>query len=137
MMRTALTTELFWLVAAATMTALMWVPYIINRIGEHGVWPALSNPQPDIRPKAQWAERLMRAHANAVENLVVFAPLVLAVQTTGSATAGTASACMVYFFARLAHVVIYTAAVPLARTVAFLVGFFAQMVLAATLLGWM
>jgi uncharacterized MAPEG superfamily protein len=85
-------------------------------------------------PEAAWAERLMRAHANAVENLAVFAPLVLAVQVTGSASAGTEAACMIYFFARLAHVLAYVAAVPVLRTLAFAAGFFCQFRLAMALL---
>lgn len=133
-MHTAMTTELYWLVTTTLMTALLWVPYILNRMREMGIWSALWNPHPDPRPKAQWAERLMRAHANAVENLVVFAPLVLALQVAGTSTAMTASACMVYFIARVAHVILYTFAVPLLRTVAFLIGFFCQMALALTLL---
>ncbi len=77
---------------------------------------------------------MMRAHANAVENLVVFAPLVLALQITGMNTTITASACMVYFFARLAHVILYTFGVPLLRTLAFVTGVACQMILGLTLL---
>lgn len=128
-----ITTELYWLVLTLIMTALFWVPTIINRIAETGVWATLMPPQ--LQPKAQWAERLKRAHANAVENLVIFAPLALAVLITGSSTATTAAACMVYFFARLVHVVAYIAAVPLVRTLAFTAGFFSQMALALSLLG--
>ena len=133
-MHPAITMELYWLVLTTLMTALIFVPYIVNRMQEHGVRRAVWNPQPDTRPKAQWAERLMRAHANAVENLVVFAPLVLALQIAGMNTATTASTCMVYFFARLAHVILYTFGVPLLRTLAFAVGVGCQMVLALTLL---
>ena len=97
-MATEMSTELYWLVLISLMTAMLFVPYIVNRMKEHGLGPALWNPQPDTRPKAPWAERLMRAHANAVENLVVFAPLVLALQLVGISTAITAAACVVYFF---------------------------------------
>ena len=124
--------ELYWLILTLIMTALFWVPTIINRIAETGVWATLMPPQ--LQPKAQWAERLKRAHANAVENLVIFAPLALAVQMTGASTTTTATACMVYFFARLVHVVAYIAALPLVRTLAFTAGFFSQMALALTLL---
>ncbi len=133
-MKTAMTTELYWLVMTVLLTSVIFVPYIVNRMKEHGVWPALWNPQPDTRPKAAWAERMMRAHANAVENLVVFAPLVLALQVMGTSTPTTATASMVYFFARLAHVLLYTFAVPLLRTVAFVIGFGCQLALALTLL---
>lgn len=128
-----ITTELYWLVLTLIMTALFWVPTITNRIAETGVWATLMPPQ--LQAKAQWAERLRRAHANAVENLVIFAPLVLAIQITGTHTTTTTMACMVYFFARLVHAAAYIAAVPLVRTLAFTAGFFSQIALALTLLG--
>lgn len=134
-MSAQLTAELGWLVASALLTASLWIPYIVNRMREHGPWAALQNPDHDQRPKAAWADRLMWAHANAVENLVVFAPLVLVVHVTGTASPGTALAAEVYFFARVAHVVIYTGGVPVLRTVAFLVGWGAQVALAAAALG--
>lgn len=135
-MNTTLKPELYWLVLTVMLTALIWVPYILNRLREHpeGAWAAVWNPQPDTRPKAHWAERLMRAHSNAVENLAIFAPLVLALLVAEVATAETAIACMVYFFARLAHVFLYTFKIPLLRTLAFFVGFLCQMTLALTLL---
>jgi uncharacterized MAPEG superfamily protein len=128
--------EMFWLSAVIALTMVLWIPYILNRMAEHSPLPALWNPEPDLRPKAPWAERLMRAHDNAVENLVIFAPLVLMVVITGQTSATTASACMVYFHARLAHVILYTFRVPLLRTVAFFVGFLCQCALALKLLGW-
>ena len=73
---------------------------------------------------------------NAVENLVVFAPLALAVHITGSGTHITAAACAVYFFARAAHYIIGILGIPIPfRTAAFFAGFLAQMALAGTLLG--
>lgn len=129
----AASTELYWLVLTIVMTAIFWMPTIVNRIFETGVWATLKPPQ--LQPKAQWAERLRRAHANAVENLVLFAPLVLAIQITGTNSSATAFACMIYFFARLVHVLAYILAVPLIRTLAFTAGFFSQMFLAFSLLG--
>ena len=125
--------ELIWLTAVCAFTGVLWVPYIIDRMREHGVWPALRNPNHDQRPKAAWADRLMWAHVNAVENLAVFAPLALAVHVAGVGSAATATACAVFFFARVAHAVIYTAGVPVARTMAFLAGFVAQTVLVISL----
>lgn len=136
-MGNTLPTELFWLVAVVTMTGLFWVPYIINRMAEQGFGKALWDPVGLTEAKAAWAERMMRAHENAVENLVIFAPLVLAVHMSGAGTEMTAMACAVYFYARLAHFFVFTFRVPLLRVVTFLVGFGAQMVLALTLLGLM
>lgn len=115
---------------------MIWVPIILNRLREMGIWKALINPEPDVRPHADWAYRLAHAHRNAVENLVVFAPLAIAVHVMGAGTALTAAACAIFFFARVAHTVIYAFGIPLLRTIAFAAGFFCQVVLAARLLGW-
>jgi uncharacterized MAPEG superfamily protein len=66
---------------------------------------------------------------------VVFAPLVLVVVLTGTGTALTATAAAAYFFLRLAHYLIHTAAVPVLRTVVFLGGWLCQMILGLTVLG--
>jgi uncharacterized MAPEG superfamily protein len=130
-----MTPELFWLAAVTVLTSILWIPYILNRMAEHSPFPALWNPEPDLRPRAAWAERLMRAHANAVENLIIFAPLALTVAFAGISSPTTATTSMVYFYARFAHVVLYTFRVPLLRTVAFFTGFLCQCALALRILG--
>ena len=127
--------ELYWLTLTALMTALFWLPYIVNRLREMGIAAAVMNPNSDPTPQAQWAARMMRAHSNAIENLAIFAPLVLAVEVTGMATEMTAIAAMTYFYARLAHFFVYTFGVPALRTIAFFVGFLCQGYLALSLLG--
>jgi uncharacterized MAPEG superfamily protein len=114
-----MSTELFWLVLTVAMTGLMWVPYILDRITVRGLMGAMANPSPDDKAHSPWAQRLMAAHTNAVENLVIFAPLVLTVRALGIATAVTAFACALYFWARLAHVVVYTLGIPVLRTLSF------------------
>jgi uncharacterized MAPEG superfamily protein len=71
---------------------------------------------------------------NAVENLVIFATLVLAAQAANVTNNVTATACVVYFWARVVHLGAYTLAVPWVRTLAFAVGFFAQAAIAWQLL---
>jgi uncharacterized MAPEG superfamily protein len=121
--------ELFWLTLTAAMTGLFWVLYVLNRMAVRGLWPTLDNPKPGAPPLSNWAERQMRAHANAVENLAVFAPLVLTAHALGISSDWTVGACAVYFWARLAHYVIYTAGIPVLRTLSFAAGFAAQAVL--------
>jgi len=103
-------------------------------MAEMGIWSALYNPQPDIRPKAQWAERMMRAHENAVENLVIFAPLVILIEITQSHSEISAFAVILYFYARFIHFTVFTFAIPLLRVPAFLTGFAAQLLLGLSLL---
>ena len=132
-----MTTELYWLTLTVLLTSLIWVPYILDRLFCNGNSPiaVLANRGSDNLSKNAWAIRLMAAHKNAVENLVVFAPLVLVLHQVGISTNLTINACIIYFFARLAHILVYTFGIPFLRTIAFAVGFFCQLALALTLLG--
>jgi uncharacterized MAPEG superfamily protein len=124
-----MTRELFWLTWTVILTGLMWVPYILNRVQVRGVPGAMANPSRADKPQAEWANRLMFAHDNAVENLVVFAPLVLILNATDYSTKSTVLACAIYFWSRVAHLIVYTMGLPVFRTLAFLVGFVAQAML--------
>lgn len=131
-----ISSELLYTTLTAIFTGLIWMPIILNRLAEMGPWKALKNPQPDVRPDADWAYRLANAHRNAIENLVVFAPLAITVHILQLSTAGTAKAAAVFFFARVAHALIYTFGIPLLRTIAFAIGVFCQVFLAGRILGW-
>ena len=125
--------ELVYLTWVTALTGLLWIPYILDRIAVWGLPDAVGYPA-NPKPQSPWATRLMKAHSNAVENLVVFAALVLAAHAAGVSDSVTVTACVVYFWARVAHVLAYTFAVPWVRTLAFAVGFFAQAALAWQLL---
>jgi uncharacterized MAPEG superfamily protein len=125
-----MTPELFWLTLTVILTGLLWIPYILNRSQIRGLSGAMANPKPGDKPHAPWATRLMFAHDNAVENLIIFAPLVLILNDIDYSTKWTVYACAVYFWARVAHTIVYTLGLPVFRTLAFTVGFLAQAVLA-------
>ena len=94
-----------------------------------GLMGAMDNPSPNAKPHSSWAWRQMHAHDNAVENLVIFAILVLVANALHISTNVTAAACATYFWARLAHYIIYTLGVPVLRTLTFVAAFAAQVVL--------
>jgi len=127
--------ELLWLTLTVILTGLMWVPYILDRAMVRGLMGAMANPSRNDKPQSAWAQRLYFAHTNAVENLVIFAPLVLILDAQGYSTEGTVIACAVYFWARLVHAVVYTMGVPILRTLAFTAGFLAQAALALAVFG--
>lgn len=128
-----MTQELFYLVLVTALTAVLWVPYILNRIAVRGLIEAVGYPE-NPKPVAAWAKRMQAAHANAVENLAVFATLVLVAHLAGVSSSGTVLACQVYFWARLLHVIAYTLAWPWVRTLAFAAGFAGQATFAWQLL---
>jgi uncharacterized MAPEG superfamily protein len=130
-----LTTELYWLTLTILMTGLMWLPYILNRMLEQGIGLAMWDPQGETKTQITWAERMMRAHQNAVENLAIFAPLVLTLHVTHLNNELTALACMIYFYSRLTHFIVFSFGIPLIRVLTFMVNVAAQLVLAFTLLG--
>jgi uncharacterized MAPEG superfamily protein len=132
-----ITPELYYTALTAAFTGILWVPIILNRLGEMGPWKALKNPEPDVRPHADWAYRTASAHRNAVENLIVFAPLAIIVHLLQLGSPLTASAALIFFTARIAHALIYAFGVPLLRTIAFTVGFACQMILFARIIGVM
>ena len=129
----SITTELYWLILTITMTGLLWIPQIIHSVLKVGPTKALLYPNEATTHYADWAKRSKAAHNNAVENLIIFAPLTILVVTLGVQNEMTAIAASVYFFARAVHFFMHTLAVPLMRTLMFLIGFACQIVMAFTI----
>jgi uncharacterized MAPEG superfamily protein len=130
------TTELYWLTLTALMTALFWLPYVLDRMVVTGLGATLAGSAPDGGALSAWAQRAMRAHFNAIENLAIFAPIVLTAHLLGISNQATKAAVVIYFFARLVHFVVYSAGIPAARTLAFTVGWLAQIAIIASILRW-
>ncbi len=126
--------EIFWVAALSGLTALLWIPHILSLIVQMGFLPALMDGEHETPLHAAWARRAQRAHANAVANLAVFAPLAISIHVAGLSSSLTAGACMVFFLARCAHYLVYALGLPLVRTLLFFVGVACQMLLAGTLL---
>ncbi len=128
-----MTPELKYLAWVATFTAIMWMPYILNTITVRGLADAVGYPK-DPAPLSPWAANMKAAHANAVENLVVFATLVLIAKAAGVSNDTTVAATQVYFWARVVHFLSYTARIPWIRTLSFVAGFGCQAAIAWQLL---
>jgi uncharacterized MAPEG superfamily protein len=127
------TTELAYLVWAAILTLLIRVPWMINKVTVRGLWKVSGYPT-DSEPLSAWAHRVWVAHEDAVQNLIVFAVLVVALSLTGESNTWTRVAAAVYFWARLTHFMVYAFGIPRLKTVAFAVAFCAQLIIAWQLL---
>ncbi len=123
-----MSSELINLTWVTALTAVIWMPYILNMIIVRGLIDAVGYPE-DPAPLSPWAAKMKAAHANAVENLVVFATLVLIANATGVSNETTVMACNVYLWARVLHLASYTFAIPWLRTVTFVTGFACQVAL--------
>ena len=123
-----MTSEMMYLSWILVLHLVIWIPYILNMIATRGLVDAVGYPE-NPPPMAAWAQRLKAAHYNSVENLVVFAALVLMANALGVSNDTTVLACQVYFWARLAHLLLYTFAVPWGRTLAFAAAWVCQVLL--------
>ena len=120
--------DLYWLSLTAGATALLWLPYVLDRVAVRGVMGTLANPSADLAPQAPWAQRAKQAHSNAVENLVVFAPAVLVAHLLGRGDGLVVFAGQLYFFSRLVHYIVYSAGLIGIRTLAFTGGWIATLI---------
>ncbi len=79
------------------------------------------------------AGRAKRAHLNMVENLVLFAALVLIAAAAGKANSATATGAAIFFWGRLAHAIIYLVGIPWLRTLAWVVSVVGMVMIAVQL----
>ena len=133
-----MTTELYWMLLTVLMTSVFWMLYIVDRLLVRDLLPTLQANTPETgAPHSAWAQRAMRAHANGIENLVLFAAVVLALHVLKISTPLTEAAAATYFFARLVHFAVYTAGIPFLRPLAFGVAWIALLIMVFAALGWL
>jgi uncharacterized MAPEG superfamily protein len=117
-----MSTELKYLAFTALLTASLWIPYVVAQVMTNGPLAPENYVDPTMRPLPPWGKRADRAYINAVETFAPFAALVLLVQVTGKADGMTAFWTISYFWLRVAHAVVYLAAIPYIRTLIFVLG---------------
>ena len=126
--------EIYWLTLTIIMTALLWIPQILNSLIKSGPAKAFLYPDAAAEHYSDWAQRSKAAHNNAVQNLVIFAPLVVLLILLDLGNDLTALTAMTYFISRILHYILHVLAIPLLRTVAFLLGFACQLVIGLSIL---
>jgi len=88
----------------------------------------------DAEPKfPDWVNRTGRALANHKENFPLFLTAVLVVHVSGAEDHTTAIASVVYVVARFAHGIVYVAGITRLRSLCFIVGAIAILVLLSRL----
>lgn len=76
----------------------------------------------DGKPLEDCAAGAKKVHFIAIENLSLFAVLVVVAHLTNSANDATAAATIGCYWARVAHYFLYVANVPFGRTITFVIG---------------
>ena len=133
-------TAYIYLALSGMLTLLLWTPYILARLFTWGL-PTFLNNYPDGFPATApepplWAQRAQRAHLNMVETMPAFIAVIVAAtwlvgDAQGALIGGLAQ---LFFYARVAHAVVYTLGVPYLRTPVYLVSWAAVLAIGYTVL---
>jgi uncharacterized MAPEG superfamily protein len=120
-----MSTDLKYLAFTAMLTASLWIPYVVAQVMTNGTLRPANYVDPTPRPLPPWGKRADRVYINAVETFAPFAALVILIQIAGKANAMTAFFAMSFFWLRVAHAIVYWAAIPYVRTIIFTLGWVA------------
>lgn len=129
-----MTAELTYLTLSAGLCAILWVPYVLARVASWGLMPALGYPK-DPPAMSPFAQRSYRAHMNLVENLPVFASLVLVAHLAGIEDSLVTWGALLFFWARVVHAIVHVAGIPIVRTLAFVVSWVGMLMIFVAIIG--
>jgi uncharacterized MAPEG superfamily protein len=114
----AMSVELQLLVCAVALTVIQIVVAIVGTLSQAGLpWAAGNRDTP--MEFTGWVGRAHRAHRNTLENLLLFAVLVLVAHVAGRENAMTALGAQIFLWSRAAYAVIYLLGLPYLRTAAW------------------
>ncbi len=105
-------TLLLWAVLLTVVQAVVAAQGAMLQVG----LPMLAGNRDGMPEIRGWAGRAARAHRNMLENLVLFAALVLMAVVAGKTNGTTLLGAQIFFWARLAYAGIYIAGIPWLRT---------------------
>jgi uncharacterized MAPEG superfamily protein len=115
-----LSTDLHLLVWSVALCVVQMLIAVIGAQLQVGL-PRLAGNREALPEIAGWAGRAARAHRNMLENLVLFAVLVLVAQVAGLANETTGLGAQLFFWGRVAYAAIYLIGIPWLRTGAWAV----------------
>ena len=129
-----MTPELAYLVWSAALTLILAVIAVSGATLEVGL-PRLAGNRENMPEMSGWAGRAARAHRNLLENLVLFAILVLAARAVNVSNSMTVLGAQLFFWGRVAHAALYLAGVPWLRTGAWTISVLGMLLIFLQLVG--
>jgi uncharacterized MAPEG superfamily protein len=107
--------ELSLLVWAGLLTLVQAVIAVQGALMQVGL-PTLAGNRDGLPEIKGWGGRAARAHRNMLENLVLFAILVLVAVVADKTNAMTLLGAQIFLYARIAYAAVYIAGLPWVRT---------------------
>jgi uncharacterized MAPEG superfamily protein len=114
-MEKRMTVELKLLVWSTALALIQMVVALSAAIAQVGLLPLVGNRE-NLPAFQGWAGRAQRAQRNMLENLIIFAALVLVAQFAGKTNVATALGAQLFFWSRLAYAPAYVIGIPWLRT---------------------
>ena len=105
-------TLLVWAAVLALVQAIVAVQGALMQVG----LVKLAGNRDGMPEIGGWGGRAARAHRNMLENLVLFAILVLAVVIAGKTNSATLMGAQIFLGARIVYALVYIAGIPWLRT---------------------
>ncbi|HKJ73269.1 MAG TPA: MAPEG family protein [Alphaproteobacteria bacterium] len=115
-----MTIELKMLLWSTLLAFVQNLMPLFGNVYKNGLGWALGN-RDNSPPWAVWPRRAFRARTNMLENLIIFAFLVIVAALAGISTPMTVLGAQLFFYGRVAHAICYLVGIPYARTLAWLV----------------
>lgn len=125
--------ELTWLLWSVLLAFAQVVVATTGATLQVGL-PTLAGNRQGMAELTGWVGRMQRAHRNMIENLVLFAALVLIVVVAGKGNSVTLVGAQVFFWARLVYVFVYGAGIAWLRTGVWTVSVVGMAMIASQLL---
>ena len=107
--------ELQLLVWSAVLALAQMLAAAIAANSQVGL-PTLAGNRENMPALRGWALRAQRAHLNMLENLVIFAILILVADAAGQTNETTVLGAQLFFWGRLAYAIVYLIGIPWVRT---------------------
>ena len=132
---TPLTSEVYYLILITLFCGLLWVPYVTERFFRIGIRETCGYGEKNINIP-QWATRAKLAHVNLIENLPLFAILIIVITFQDYNNQQTETGSMIFFYSRILHYFIYVFGVPYFRTLFFVASWIGLIIISVPLLSF-
>lgn len=127
-----MTVELTMLLYSVILLLILILIPAANAIRQNGAM-AQAGPRDDMPEPSVFRKRAMRLRDNMLENMALFAPVVLIANAADISTGTTVLGAQIFFLARVLHAVIYLAGWPAVRPLAWAVGLIGTGMIASAL----
>lgn len=130
----AMTIELTYLVWSGLLTIVQLLVASAGTFTRIGLGSAVGNREDMPASFPGWVGRARRAHANMLENLLIFAIFVIAAHLAERNNDMTALGALIFFWARVAFAAAYVLGITWVRSLLWFAGFVGTLMIALQLL---